>query len=139
MASNLQKSLRNINIENPQTGPKLASTDFAVGMWLEWDGSGFLQPLGGGNVVEGLCLVPITAQDPDYASTKAITYDGIDDTVDRFLMPVTNGTADDTMIGATFDVDSNSYGLDVSGGGTQFLITKVITDALVEVKVVLTQ
>lgn len=140
MASNLQKSQRNINVENPQTGPKVASTELPVGMWLEYSG-GFLQPLTPGTgIIEGLNLSPIASTDTDYASNKAITYDGVDDVVDRWLMPVTNGTASSSDIGDVFDVYTDSYGLDITGGaGTQFQITKVISDTLVEVKAILTK
>lgn len=132
-------SERHINVENPQTGPKKASTDLPVGMWLEY-ASGVLQPLTPGTgVIEGLNLSPIASTDPDYASNKDITYDGVDDVVDRWLMPVTSGTADASMIGDVFDVDSNSYGLDVSGSGAQFEITKVLSTTLVEVKAILTK
>lgn len=135
MASNLQKSTRNINVEQPNTGPKKASTALPVGMWLEY-ASGFLQPLTASTgVVAGLNLCPIASTDTDYASTKLITYDGVNDEVDRWLMPVTNGTAVSTMIGNPFNVYTDSYGLDVSGAGTQFQVTKVISTTLVEVKV----
>lgn len=130
------KTQRNINIENPQTGPKVASTALPVGMWLEYSG-GFLQPLTPSTgIVAGLNLCPIASTDTDYASNKLITYDGIDDVVDRWLMPVTNGTALASMIGSVFNVFTDSYGLNVAAGGAQFEVTKVISTTLVEVKVV---
>lgn len=140
MASNLQKSTRNINVENPQTVPKKASTALAVGVWLEYDGAGGAQLLEpGSHAILGLNLSPIAATDPDYSSTKLITYDGVVDTTDRFLMPVTTGTALSSMVGSPFDVDTNGYGLDVSGSGVQFEVTKFISATLVEVKVLLTK
>lgn len=127
-------SQRNINVENPQVAAKASSTAFDLGMWLEYDGSGHIQPLAATDKVVGLCLTSVPVTD---ATNALITYDGINSTEDRFLMPVTTGTATSSMIGSTFDVDTNSYGLDVSGPGTQFLITRVLTDAEVEVAVVL--
>ncbi len=127
-------SQRNINVENPQTVPKIASTLLTVGMWLQYDGAGAAEPLAPSSPVLGLNLTPVPASD---ASNDLITYDGIDVTVDRWLMPVTSGTADASMIGSPFDVDTNSYGLDVSGAGTQFEVTKVISATVVEVKVLL--
>lgn len=139
MASNLQKTIRSINIENPQTAPKAASTVLAAGIWLGYNGSGQVVPLGvgAGNPIVGLNLSPIAATDPDYASTKLITYDGIAQSTDRFEMPVTNGTAIASMIGSPFNVYTDSYGLDVSGAGVQFRVTKVISTTLVEVEAIL--
>lgn len=132
------KASRAINVENPQTAPKVASTPMAVGIFLEYDGAGAVQPLTPTSEVVGLNLCPIAATDPDYASNKLITYDGINQSEDRFQMPVTTGTALASMIGSPFDIDAAvSYGLDVSAPGTQFVITKVISTILVEVQVVL--
>lgn len=134
------KSRRNKSIENPETAPKAASTAYNVGDWLKANGSGALVPLTPTVPVKGLCLETISSASPDYTSTRQIAYDGIADTTDRWLMPVTTGSAAASDIGSTFDVDAgNSYGLDVSGAGTQFEITQVITSTLVEVKVALTQ
>lgn len=136
-----QKSQRQINVENPQTGPKVASVALPVGMWLEYNAGGTLQPLTPNTgIIAGLNLSPIAATDPDYASNKFITFDGVDDVVDRWLMPVTNGTAAATDVGDVFDVYSDSYGLDITGGaGTQFQVTKFISTTLVEVKAIQTK
>lgn len=118
MASNLQKSQRNILVEQPQTFPKVASTAMPVGIWLQFDGSGHVTPLLQGAQVVGLNLSPIASTDTDYASTKLITYDSIADRIDRWLMPVTNGTALAAMIGLVFNVFTDSYGLDVAAYNT---------------------
>ncbi len=82
----IQASSRAINVENPQTGKKIASTALSVGMWLH--SSGFLlRPLAPSETVYGLNLTPVPATD---ASNDLITFDGIDATVDRFIMPVAN-------------------------------------------------
>ncbi len=118
MASNLQKSQRNILVEQPQTFPKVASVAMPVGIWLQFDGSGNVKPLLPGAQVVGLNLSPIASTDSDYASNKLITYDSIADRIDRWLMPVTNGTALAAMIGLVFNVFSDNYGLDVSAYNT---------------------
>ncbi len=127
-------SARNLNVENPQTAPKVASTLYTIGMWLEYDGSGAVQPLTPTTPVVGLNLTPVPVTS---TTTDLITYDGIDVSADRFLMPVTAGVAIASMIGSVFDVDTNSYGLDVSASGTQFTVTKVISTTMVEVSVTL--
>lgn len=133
------KSQRHILIENIQTAPKKASTAFAIGMWIEYDGSGFVKPLAAGaNPVLGLCQEVILSTDTDYTSTRDISYDGIVDGTDRWLMPVTNGTALSTMVGLPFNVYTDSYGLDVSAGGVQFEVTRFISATLVEVRALLT-
>lgn len=139
MATTKTRASRNINVENPQTAPKIASVAMEVGIWLEYDGAGAVQPLAPTDPVVGLNLCPIYSTDPDFASNKLITYDGINVTEDRFLMPVTTGSAAASDIGSSFDIDGgNSYGLNVSAPGTQFKITKVIAVDLVEVQVLLT-
>ena len=108
------KTERSILIENPQTAPKIASVVLPVGAYLQTDGAGHVTLLAPGNPVEGLNLSPINSTDVDFASNKLITYDGIDDTVDRFYMPVTNGTAANALVGNRYNVFTDGYGLDVS-------------------------
>ncbi len=79
-------SYREINVENPQTGMKVASTALSVGMWLHVSGF-LLNPLVPNETVLGLNLTPVPATD---ASNDLITYDGINSTEDRFVMPVAN-------------------------------------------------
>lgn len=95
----IKYAYRNINIENPQTQPKKATTLLTVGMWLQFfvsGSTGFLQPLVGNTTlgtqntstqgaVEGLNMSPVPSTD---ASNDPITYDGIVDTTDRWIMPV---------------------------------------------------
>lgn len=120
--------------------PKLAaaSTVFKTGDWIQSNAAGAFEPLQPAHAVVGLCLENITAQDPNFAQTKLINCDMIDHTVDRWLMPVGTGTATQSMVGLTFDVDAtDAAALDVSASGTQFEIVRVINSALVEVKVML--
>ena len=127
---------RRKNIENIETAPKLASTVFNVGDWVEWAGAGEIQPLAPTSPVAGLCLEPIAATDADYASIRQIHIDLAIESNDRFSMVVTTGSATASMIGLPFDVDAaDSAGLDVSAPGTQFTITQVLSATLVEVKV----
>ncbi len=108
------KTERSILIEQPQVAPKVASTAIPVGGWLMWDGSGHLTNLLPAYPVEGLSMVNIASTDTDYSSNKLIAYDTIDDTIDRFTMPVTNGTATNAVVGAKYNVYTDGYGLDVS-------------------------
>jgi hypothetical protein len=134
-------SYRNLGIENPQNGPKTASTAFILGEWLQFT-SGLLAPLAPATAIVGLNLTPVLATD---ATTDLITFDGINSTEDRFVMPV-NGTIVNpvTAVGSGADIYSDSISLDATtiGTGTQFVITQVIKavadaygPALVEVAV----
>ncbi len=79
-------SYREINVENPQTGPKTPSTAYFPGMWLHYH-TGLLAPLPPDVSVAGLNLTPVPATD---ASQALITFDGINSTEDRFVMPLAN-------------------------------------------------
>lgn len=129
-------AFRRKSVENVETAPKAASTVFNVGDWLQWNGSGEVEPLTTIDPVAGLCLEPVSASDADYATTRQIHMDqGIQPT-DRFLMSVATGTASEANIGNTYDVDASDSGaLDVSGAGTQFRVTQVFSTTLVEVAV----
>lgn len=118
MSSNLQKSSRAILIEQPQTFPKIASVALPVGIWLMFDGAGAVKPLLPGAQVVGLNLSPIASTDTDFASNKPITYDSIADRIDRWLMPVTNGTLTTAMVGLLFNVFTDNYGLNVASYST---------------------
>lgn len=107
------RSHRAILIEQAESGPKTASVVMAVGNWLQWT-AGFLANLLPGYPVEGLNQTPIASTDTDYASNKFINYDTIDKDIDRFTMPVTNGVAANAVLGAKYNVFTDSYGLDVS-------------------------
>ena len=116
---------RELGIENSQTGPKTASVAFVIGEWLEY-ASGFLAPLAPATPVVGLNLTPVPATD---ATNDLITFDGVNSTEDRFVMPV-NGTIVNPVkaVGSGADVFSDSISLDATtiGTGTQFVITQVI-------------
>lgn len=110
--------------------PKEASTAMASGIFLEYNGTGEAQPLQPTNPVLGLNLMTIASTDSDFASEKKIPYQTAEG--NKFLMPVTTGTATANMIGDTFDITAaDSYGLDVSGAGTQFVIREFIAADLV--------
>jgi len=129
-------SQRNIRWENITTRPKAASTAYAPGNWLTYDGSGHVVSLFPTGYVAGLCLEKVTSSDSDYASTRPISID-VPTPADEFLMPVTNGTATASMVGSPFDIDaSDPTGLDVSGAGDQFVVTRFISATLVAVKVI---
>ncbi len=97
-------SYREINIENPQTVQKVASTALPAGMWLHV--SGFLaNPLAPSETVLGLNMTPVPATD---ASNDLITYDGINSTEDRWVMPVVN-TLEYTGLTDTFEVGELVY------------------------------
>lgn len=122
------KSDRALGTENIQTVPKIASVAMAVGIWLQYDGSGNMKPLlPGANPVEGLNITPIASTDSDYASNKLISYDGINDTVDRFRMPVTNGVAANAVVGSRYNVYTDNYGLDVSAYSSLSYITLAVS------------
>lgn len=128
---------RNKRTHKTEYAPKAASTAFAQGDFIEYDGSGAVTPLQPGSPVVGLSYELVQASDSDYASNRQIAYEAIDSTQNRFIMRVATGTADSSMIGSTFDIDSSdSSQLDVSGAGTQFEITQVLAEDKVEVKVV---
>lgn len=126
------KAERSQNVENPQTVPKIASVAMPVGIWLQYDGSGNMKPLLPGlNPVEGLNLTPIASTDSDFASNKMITYDGVNDTIDRFRMPVTNGTASNAVVGLRYNVYTDNYGLDVSAYSSLSYITLAVSTFVV--------
>ncbi len=104
-------------METPESAPKTASVVIAVGNFLQWT-AGFLANLLPGYPVEGLNQTPIASTDTDYASNKLINYDTINKDIDRFTMPVTNGTASAAVLGAKYNVFTDSYGLDVSAYST---------------------
>lgn len=133
---------RNNLIETIEPKHKAASTDLVANTWVQFNGTGQVEPLEPATPVAGLLLESVSAADGAdfYASTDFVSVDQISETVDRFLMDVTEGTATIAMEGQTFDVDAaDPGGLDVSGAGTQFEITRFISETLVEVKVNLTK
>lgn len=134
------KSYRSKGDVSPETALPKASTDFFPGYWLQSTSAGStVEPLAPTSVVVGLCLSLFTSGyvgATEYAApTKQISYDGVTDTTDRFIMPVTNGTASATSREKTFDIFTDFFGLDVATGGTQFKVTQVFSSTLVEVEV----
>ena len=108
-------SYRALGIENPQTGPKTASTLFQAGEWLEYS-SGLLLPLAPATGVVGLNLTPVPSTD---ATTNLITFDGINSTEDRFTMPLANKITY-TVVTGVFQVG------DIVTGGTSGAKGKVV-------------
>jgi hypothetical protein len=108
-------SYRSINVENPQTAPKTASTAFFNGEWLKY-ASGKLAPLTPTVAVVGLCLTKVPVTD---ATTSEITYDGISSSDDRWTMPVAN-TLVYTVTSGVFQVG------DIVTGSTSGAKAKVI-------------
>lgn len=122
--------------ERIETSPKNVSTAIAANSFVSYDGAtGGLEPATAGSVIAGLCLQTVAATDPDYASATPIAIQTTDK-AERFLIPVTTGTATAAMVGDLFDL-TDALGLDVSGAGTQIKVTKFISATLVEGVVVL--
>jgi hypothetical protein len=115
---------------------KLASTDYAVGDFLEFNGLGQVVPATGGTPLVGVCLEEINASSPDYAVTRDMTVlEPLPN--DELVIPVSIGTATLAMVGSTFDVDPLVPGsIDVSGAGTDVLVTKFINATTVIGKIV---
>lgn len=127
---------RNDLLETIEPKTRVASTAYVANTWLQSNGAGEFEALQPGNPVVGLLLEGIDSSDPNYASEGLLHVDLVTSTVDRFLMDVTTGVATSEMEGLSFDVDAaDPGGLDVSGAGTQFEVTRFITTTLVEVKV----
>lgn len=108
-------SYREINVEAPQTGPKTASTAFFVGEWLQYT-TGKLAPLAPATAVVGLNLTPVPASS---ATTDLITFDGINSTEDRFVMPLAN-TLTYTVTSGVFQVG------DIVTGSVSGAVGKVV-------------
>jgi len=131
-------SYRTKRWENIETCPHATQAVYSVGMWLKPNGTGALVPAIAGSVLSGLCLEAIANTDAEYTTAKyQIHFDGINTDVDRFIMPVTTGSALASMVGSPFDLDTGAMSLTVAAPGTQFEITQVFSTTLVEVKVLL--
>lgn len=116
---------------------KAASTQFNVGDFISYNGSGQVVPATAGDAIVGEILEKISSTDDDYASTRQISFQKVTNQY-KFEIPVTIGTATAAMVGSTFDIDTAKPGsLDVSAPGTQITISKFISDILVEGYVVL--
>lgn len=129
----MAKQLNNRN--NGNTFPRLASTDFQVGDFVAVDGAGAVIPSAGGDDLVGICNEEITSATPLYASSTPLN---ISEALynDEFEIPVITGSAAAALIGTKVDVDpTDPRGVDVSGAGTQILITEVIDAATVVGKI----
>lgn len=126
------------------TVPKAPSTVFQKGWFISYDGLGGVIPAesaslyGDATPILGAILENIESSDDDFASARQVFYQvGL---VYEFVVPVTIGTADATMVGSRFDVDGNNPGsIDVSAPGTQLEITAVLSETLVLAKISLVE
>lgn len=98
---------RNNLIEQIKMLVRVASTVFAFGGFLQSNGAGKVLPLTPGDAVVGLGLQEVTASDPNYAVAQDMPVDGINKTIDRFLVQIT-GTATALMEGRVFDISAGS-------------------------------
>ncbi len=97
---------RNNLIEQVKFLKRLVSTAYTFGQFLMDNGLGQVIPLTPAQPVEGVCLQTVTSSDPYYATVGIdIPVDGIDLTIDRFLVDIT-GTATTAMVGSNFNVDA---------------------------------
>lgn len=106
---------RNNLIEQAKFLKRLASTVYAFGNFVQDNGLGQVIPLTPAAAVEGVGLQAVTTTDPNYAATNAdYPVDGIDVTIDRFLIDIT-GTATSAMVGSKFNISAADAGtVDVS-------------------------
>lgn len=106
---------------------KLASTDYSTGDFVIFNGLGQVVPATGGVSVVGVINETITSTDSDYAVTR-FTNVTEKNPATEFFIPVSVGVATAAMVGSSFDVDPLSPGsIDVSGAGTDILVTEFIS------------
>ncbi len=104
------------------------------GILLASDGAGkYTKATSSSTSIPYLLNGTIATTDLDYASTTKERNVTIipDDREYKLLMPVGTGTATAAMVGLPYDLDDEKS-LDVSGAGTQFLITDFISATLVK-------
>lgn len=128
---------RNNLIEQIDVKHRVPSTAYAFGGFLKSNGAGEVLPLTATVPVLGLGLQEITASDPFYAVEQDYPYDGINKTIDRFLVQV-EGTATSEMEGLSFDIGSTASIISVGSSGTQFRMERFISATLCEFSVQLT-
>lgn len=115
--------------------PKKASTAFAMGDLVYFDGSGAIQPADAtsGNHI-GIIMKTVLSTDSDYAeNTKVPVLKIYDDC--EFEVPVETGTLTAAMVGNYYDLAS-ADGIDVSAQSKNVvLVTAFINAALARVKI----
>lgn len=106
---------RNNLIEQTKFLKRLASTVYTFGNFVQDNLLGQVIPLTPTAPVVGVGLQAVAASDPNYATANAdYPVDGIDVTVDRFLIDIT-GTATAVMVGSKFNISLADAGtVDVS-------------------------
>lgn len=110
-----------------------ASTVLQNGAWMSYNGTGSAIPATASGSVIGTSLQTIATTDPDYASAKQVFYQKAGAPgKDEFTINIGAGVAAASMVGSPFNLH-DSVSLDVSGAGTQFVITRFISTTLVVV------
>lgn len=111
--------------------PLPASTALLNGAWMKYNGTGSAIPATSSGAVIGTSLQTIASTDPDYASAKQVYYQKAGAPgKDEFIIGIGAGTAIASMVGSPFNL-FDSVSLDVSGAGTQFVVTRVLSTTLV--------
>lgn len=141
MATSINASFVN-NRNNGFTSAKKASTAFEVGYFLTYDGSGYVKPVTNGSGTEkilGLSNTQITSASANYATTDDISISTPVNILDELYIPVETGTATASLVGTYVNVDSTNPGaVDVSGAGTQILVTRVLSADMIKGVIALT-
>lgn len=115
------------NRTNGNVYNKLASTVYNPGDFVIFNGLGQVIPATGGVTVLGIMNEAINASQSDFAVTRQTSI------VEKmpnaeFFIPVSAGVATAAMVGSSFDVDpANPDSIDVSGAGTDILVTEFIS------------
>lgn len=118
-----QKNNRN----NGNQYNKLASTAYAAGDFVIFNGLGQVVPATGGVSAVGVINETITSSDNDYAVTRPTNVTEKIANVE-FIIPVSVGVATAAMVGSSFDIDpANPGSIDVSGAGTDVLVTEFLS------------
>lgn len=116
-----------------------ASTAFANGGLVYWNGSGALIPADATSGDHaGVILTDILSTDSDYASTKKVPVD-VPVAEDIFYADVITGTLTTAMVGNFYDIDATGLGLDVTA--TSKKVVQVVgfvsaTKALVKINAI---
>lgn len=108
----------------PEWYPKKASTAFANGGLVYFDGSGAIQPAdatSGDHI--GIIMRDVLSTDDDYATTDAVMVDE-PTTDDVFEVDVKTGTLTTAMIGNKYNLHADGDGIDVTAQ-TKAVVTVV--------------